>query len=70
MVLLLTLMQKILGNNIKSVQKGTLLIIKLGTFYGQGTKTMAALGDMTLTEVGLVMIGFLYSFLPSVSFLI
>jgi hypothetical protein len=25
---------------------------------------------MTLTEVGLVMIGFLYSFLPSVSFLI
>ena len=49
------------------VQKGTLLLVKLGTFYGQGTRTMAALADVTLTEAGLVMIDFLYPFLPSAS---
>ena len=36
------------------VQKITVLIVKLGTFYGQGTKTMASLTDNTLTEAGLV----------------
>ena len=34
------------------VQKGTLLLVKLGTFYGQGTRTMAALADVSLTEAG------------------
>lgn len=36
------------------VQKDTLLLVKLGTFYDQGTRTMAALAGMTLTEAGLV----------------
>ena len=49
------------------IQKDTLLIDKLGTFYGQGTRTMAALADMTLTEAGLVMMDFLCPFLPSAS---
>lgn len=49
------------------VQKGTLLLVKLGTFYGQGTRTMAALADVTLTEAGLVMSDFLYTLLPSAS---
>jgi hypothetical protein len=44
------------------VQKGTHLIVKLGTVYGQGTRTMAALADVTLAEAGLVMI-FFFSFL-------
>ena len=51
------------------VQKGTLLLVKLGTSYGQGTRTMAALADVTLTEAGLVIIDFLYSFFP-LSFLL
>ena len=34
------------------VQKGTLLLVKLGTLYGQGTETMAALAEVTLTEAG------------------
>ena len=38
-------------------QKGTPLIVKLGTFYGQGTRTMTALADVTLTGAELVMIG-------------
>ena len=38
------------------VQKGIHLLIKLETFYGQGTRTMTALADMTLTEAGLVII--------------
>ena len=40
------------------VQKGTHLLVKLGIFYCQGKRTMAALADMTLTETGLVMIDF------------
>lgn len=35
------------------VQKGSLLLVKLGTFYGQGTRTMVALAEVTLTEAGL-----------------
>ena len=35
------------------------LLVKLGTLYGQGTRTMAALADMTLTEAGEQMIDFL-----------
>ena len=46
------------------VQKGTLLLVKLGTFYGQGTRTMAALADVTLTEAGPVTIDFLCPFCP------
>ena len=38
------------------VQKGTLLIVKLGTFYGQGTKTTFALADVTLTKAGLAIL--------------
>ena len=49
------------------VQKVALLSIKLGTFYGQGTRTMAALADVTLTEAGLVIPIFLYPVLPSAS---
>ena len=49
------------------VQKGTLLFVKLGTFYGQGIRTMAALPDVSLTEAGLVMVDFLNLFLPSAS---
>jgi hypothetical protein len=37
------------------IQKGTLFLVKLGTIYGEGTRTMAALADVTLTEAGLVM---------------
>ena len=61
------------GSNVKplreqyEVQKGTLLLVKRGTLYGQGTRTMAALADVTLTEAGLVVIDFLYSVLPSAS---
>jgi hypothetical protein len=51
------------------VQKGTLLFIKLGTFYGQGTKTMAALAEVTLTEARLVMIDF-FIHIFALSFLI
>lgn len=40
------------------VQKGTVLF-KLRTFYCQGTRTMAALTEVTLTEAGLVMIDIL-----------
>ena len=49
------------------VRKDTHLLVKLGTFYSQGTRTMAALADVTLTEAGLVIIDFLFPFLPSVS---
>ena len=37
------------------VQKGTLLLVKLGTFYGQGIRTMSALAKVNLTEARLVM---------------
>jgi hypothetical protein len=43
------------------------LLVELGTFYDQGTRTMTALADMTLTEAGLMIIDFLYPFLPSAS---
>ena len=49
------------------VQEGTVLLVKLGTFYGQGTRTMAALTDVILAEAGLVIIDFLYPFLPPAS---
>mgnify|MGYP006924266886 CR=1 FL=1 len=49
------------------VQKGTLLLVKLGTFYGQGTRTMATLAEATLTEAGLVMTDLLFSFLLTAS---
>ena len=38
------------------VQKGTLLLVKLGTSYGQGTKTTFALADVTLTKAGLAIL--------------
>lgn len=41
------------------VQKGTFLLLKVGAFYGQGTKTMAALANATLTQTVLVMIFFI-----------
>ena len=63
MFLLLALM--ILGNNMKFRKAHSL--VKLGTLYGQGTRSMAALADLTLTEAGLVMNDFLYPFLPSAS---
>jgi hypothetical protein len=46
------------------VQKDTLFSVKLGTLDGQGSRTMAALADVTLTEVGLVIIDFLHPFGP------
>jgi hypothetical protein len=49
------------------VQKSTLSLVMLGNSYGQGTRTMAALADMTLTEAGLVIPIFLYPVLPSAS---
>ena len=49
------------------LQRGTLLLGKLGTLFDQGTRTMAALADVTLTEAGMVIVDFLYPFLPSAS---
>jgi hypothetical protein len=46
----------------KNLKKATLLLVKLGTFYGQQTRTMAALAEMTLTEARLVIIDFLCPF--------
>ena len=68
MFLLLALM--ILGNNMKFRKAHSL--VKLGTLYGQGTRTMAALADLTLTEAGLVMSGVFFFFIPifALSFLI
>lgn len=63
MFLLLALMN--LGNNMKFRKAHSL--VKLGSLYGQGTRTMAALADLTLIEAGLVMSDFLYPFLPSAS---
>jgi hypothetical protein len=40
------------------VQKGTFLLVELWTLYGQGTRTMAAVADVALTEAGLMMIDF------------
>ena len=68
MFLLLALMLK--KRNLREqleVQKGMFLLVELGTFYDQGTRTMTALADMTLTEAGLMIIDFLYPFLPSAS---
>lgn len=45
----------------------TLSLVKLVTLYCQGTRTMGALEVVTLTEAGLVIIEFLYPFLPSAS---
>ena len=49
------------------VQKGTLLLLNLGTYYSQRTRIMAVLADMTLKESGLLIIDFLYPFSPSAS---
>lgn len=46
------------------VLRGT---FKLGMVYGQRTRTMATRANMRITEAGLVMIDFLFLFLPSVS---
>jgi hypothetical protein len=43
------------------------LLFKLGTLYGQGTRTMAALADVTLTEAGLMIIDLLYPCLSCAS---
>lgn len=49
------------------VQKGRLLLVKLGAFYGQGTRTMTSLADVTLTMTQLVMVDFLYQLMPPTS---
>ena len=49
------------------VQKGTLISQAMGLFYGQGTRTMAALADVTLAQAGLAIIYLLYPFLTSAS---
>lgn len=51
-LLALILKKKNLREQFK-VQKGAPLLVKLGTFYGQGTRRMATLAEVTLTEVGL-----------------
>jgi hypothetical protein len=46
-------------------QKGTLSLVKWGTCYGQGPRTMAALADWRDSHWGwAVMVDFLHSFLP------
>jgi hypothetical protein len=49
------------------MQKGTLLLVKLGTVCGQETITMAVLANIAFTKAGLVRINFLYLFLASAS---
>jgi hypothetical protein len=49
------------------VHKSTLLRVTIGFFYGQGTRTRAALDDMMLTGAGMGLINFWHPFLLSAS---
>lgn len=61
MFLLLDLMLKNLRKQFE-VKKGILLLVKIGSFYGWGTRTMTVLADLTFFEAGLVLINFSYQY--------
>lgn len=46
-------------------RKSPLFVGELEIFYGQGTRTMAALADKMLAKTSLVMNDFIYPFLAS-----